>query len=416
MPTATPTPAPTQTQATPTPAPAKPSGEGKWDSKAAAEKIAAMMKGTPSPAPPAPATAPPAPAPSPEPPKPTPAATAPPASKDAPLIPDFQPTAPPAPAASTEAPTTVTQPEPDIPEPDVDPQSPIAKNFKALRESKAKWEREAQEATAKLVALQQKQSAPAVPPDYEELKTKYAEANRKLQQVELDGHPLFQGAFDSKIQVHIDLAKEVAGDKADAIENIMKSPPGKYRDQRLAEIADEMEPSQQNTVNAAYYQQKLLERERKTELENAPQTLQKIKEREAEFKAQQETRDRQTRLTFAEQELALAGQMWEEFRPKVGDDNHNQQLAATQQQVTKWMDQGLTPRGFAKVAVWAAKGIRSVNTEQALRTQIQTLEAQVAALSSAQPDPSGGGSAPAPAPKWSPAEGDKAYQRALGRH
>lgn len=325
--------------------------------------------------------APPAPAAAPEAPKAPVAAPAAPASKDKPLVPDFKTIAPP-PAPTPPEPA---QPNPDAketPEP-----APGSKEFNFQQ-----LEQKYKETQAKLVELEKRAATPVVPPDYEALKTEREELSRKLSTYELTNDPMFREAFNQKQKVQVDFAKNAVGpEKAGEIEEILSMKPGGKREKLISELAEDLEQVQMTALVTAYQRFQELEIEKNQEISNAPETMEKIKARRTEAAAQQAQAERNQRLLFADQELNIAANTWEEFRPKIGDDAHNKAVAENQAMVRSWCEQGTKPDAFSKIATWAVFGIRAADSLSKLKSEKAQLEAQIAALSSSQPSVDGGG-------------------------
>lgn len=348
--------------------------------KAAMEKgSASAAKTAETPAPAAPAAPAPItpPAPAPEAPKPVEKAP-----EKASLVPE--PKAPEAPKVEVKAPEKpAVDPKATT---TVEPQKLRAEQFKVVEtqrdEFRTKWETEQKRAAE----LEAKLAAAAVPPELESWKTRAEKAEEIVKQVAIAHTPEFKRAFTSKITELQTEAKEAVGaEHADKIAKLLKAPPSEHRDEQIESIAEELSSYKQVSLNRAYSELKRTERERDAELSKSDENIGKLEELHAEQNRQEIAKRRQQTILALQNELPKFSFL-PEFRTVEGNAEHNAIVSENTKTVQHIVTSDLPPEERARIAVYAVKGMKSIETDAIRDALISKLQAQIAEMQAANPN------------------------------
>ena len=207
--------------------------------------------------------------------------------------------------------------------------------------------------------------------------------------------PRFEQYFDAKLTQQNQMADNIVGaERKDDWKRIMALPDGEYRREQIEEFMGGLTPYQQSRLGGVINALDGIEQERKTEIEKAG------KHRET-LMAQRESKQKdfaaQRQKGFDEALAALqdpkAGNPV--FQSREGDEAWNAALAKSVDTAKSLLfGNQIAPREIAKAALFASafpKVVASYNADmQAKNETITKLEAQVKALTAAQPG--GGGS------------------------
>jgi len=303
------------------------------------------------------------------------------------VVPDFKPTTPPPPPA----------PEPPKPPPDgkpTEPPKPGSKEFNFAALSKAKDEIETKFKTAEkeLADLKAKLADATKAPTADELEAMRKERDQYAEIVSrtaLEADPRFKAAFDNKIEsMTKDTLETLDAEAAPAIGAILKMPAGKERDNAMKEAVAELDDFSKGTLIANYQEIKRLEKGRADELAKAKDVKKQLEAYEQQQRTAKQAELLKHRQTYADVQLKQAAEVWPEFR-RTGDPDHDKTVDETTTMVRNWLDkigEDMSPGDTAKMAVYAARGVRATQLLEAQNAIIGKLQEQVKSLTAATPD------------------------------
>lgn len=208
--------------------------------------------------------------------------------------------------------------------------------------------------------------------------------------------PRFEEYFDKKTKTQQAMAANILGaDKGTELAKILALPEGDYRNERMEAFMGDLTPMQSTRIGGVLNALDGIEQERKAEIEKAGanrETL--LAERANRQKAQGEARQKGFETTLTELQDATKGNPL--FHKREGDETWNAGLAKRIETAKALLFGGnIAPEQAAKAALFASSlpaVLEAYDADtKAKDAQIATLQAQVKALTAAQP----GGGTPA---------------------
>lgn len=290
-------------------------------------------------------------------------------------------------------------------------------NFKQLEAArddfKNKWE--TSDKRLKDLERQLQEAASAKSPELEASQARVKELESFFHQFELERDPEFKKAFDKRIEVAIMEAKDAVGTQhAEKLDKILRAPPGEWRNERIKEMAAELtDEYDKGGLRDAYRNLNTIQRERAEELERAGENLKALEQNYAKREQQQREQAKLERSKLFKAALNQAAATFPEFRESDSPE-HNTKMAENRAYLETFITADLTPEEHGRLATWAVKGLRALETEGALRKELASLKEELAKLVEATPSPSGRG-ADAPVRRGPPTAADaiSRYKKAL---
>jgi hypothetical protein len=224
------------------------------------------------------------------------------------------------------------------------------------------------------------------------------EMSKRLQVLDVTQHPKFQAHYESKIKAQKDLAKRIVGEeKATALETVLSLPEGEWKDQQLSDFVEDLPTLQKTRIGAVLNDLERINQERAEDIAKAGELKSKIREEDQ---------------TKAKETMVMRERIWNETIKAVQDPKGGSPLYQMREGEDEW-NQGVTERIDAAKKLLLAQNIKPADVVRAaldatafptlLRAyqadlkerdeSISKLEAQVAALSAAQPSTKNAGSA-----------------------
>lgn len=222
----------------------------------------------------------------------------------------------------------------------------------------------------------QSAAAPAPSSDVLAMQKELEGLRAELYALDATRDPAWQQRFQQPREVTVRQAKNMAGDKGAAVENILSMPPGSLRDQKLDELLKELPASTAAIVNAANSKLAAIAFDEQVERENRRLSAgEQIKQRETESQ-------RQATLRGAEFDRLVS-----EWANTVDFFNPSKSTTAAQniQLARQFYEGKMSPRDSAAVALQATmvNSILAENNEQA--QEIERLQAQLARFTGSLP-------------------------------
>lgn len=310
-------------------------------------------------------------------------------------------------AKPAEAKAATPDAEDEVP-PDI--KSPAAQSsWKKLKESKKAIEAELgstkKEFTtlkAELEALRVAAKTPAQKanladdPEYQSVKKaleakdkELNEYSERLRLLEVEKHPKFEAYFKSKVDAQMEMAKDIGGDK---LVEALRLPIGEYRNEKLRELAVDIDPLRMNELGAVIVNLKQIELERQSEIAKA-------RENYAQIQAEQKQQSEKQRATIEGAFKSIAQEVTDKekglaaFQLRDGDDEWNRGVNERTALAKAAFEGSLKPEDQARLAHWGAAApvlltqLNAIQKESA--EKIAALEKQVADLRAVAPNPGG---------------------------
>ena len=160
---------------------------------------------------------------------------------------------------------------------------------KQLNRDKRNAEKRAQEAADKLAKLEAELATAktAAPPDYDAVKKELDDTKRVAGELDevvrrnyVQDHPGFKARFDAQINQHIETARRIVGpEKSDAVARILRLGDQEIRDQRLAELVDDLPPLAASRLSALLNTLESVQSERQAQIDywSKPENIAQIK-------------------------------------------------------------------------------------------------------------------------------------------
>lgn len=312
-----------------------------------------------------------------------------------------KPAEPPAPA-SAPTPAPPVPPEPKPAEPAGELKGKAREAFEKLEKAMQSHKADAEKFRAELDKLQPQFGAITAERDVarSEVETlrkgseahKAAESRLKeledvVQRFALAEDPVFKAHYNNRLDLTKEIAKSrVTGELATRLEHILAMPPSKAREEQMIALGAELDEFSRAKLAHAYFQIESIEGERHAELARSAENLSKA--REVALRKQQ-----MDQAALEAQQKTFVDTVYQRIDPELaGADD----APAFKEKMRLLATNGLDHNGFLEVAGYAAKGRKHDAVVTALKEELAKSQAQVEALTAAQPSPNGtGGSPPA---------------------
>jgi len=254
------------------------------------------------------------------------------------------------------------------------------------------------EEQAKEQANANNEPAPEIKASLDRLTKENEEMSRRLMVLDVTQHPKFQNYFNSKVEGQKTLGKNIVGqEKAPAFEKLLSLPDGEYKNAQLEEFVADLPTLQQSRIGAVLNALDDINRERESEIVKAGQHRETLTtEQKAKTVQNIAARDKLINDTLAS--LQAENGFSTVFKTKAGDDAHNKAVnerIATVKAVLS--GQGVKPAEIVRAAFLSQAVTPILEAYKADMTEkddtITKLEAQVKALTAAQPAGGAGGAA-----------------------
>jgi len=278
-------------------------------------------------------------------------------------------------------------PEVKAPEVKIDPKQAKTpdQNFKALNAEFDKF-RATSESRVKELETQLTEAVKKANGELELTKAESKRYQEIVAQVALERDPRFIAAFDGKINAAIADAKEaVATVNADKVEKLLRLPASESRDAALKELAGELDEFERGALLGAYRDLKRANREREGELAKASENVKNLHELDLQTDLKQKVEKRQFKENVFTDELSKFSLAYPEFKPIEGNEEHNKLVNETVQRAKDWLNIDLTDADLTRMAMFAAMGYSSIQTNAIRDTLIAKLQKQVGAQTHANP-------------------------------
>lgn len=256
--------------------------------------------------------------------------------------------------------------------------------------------KEAEEAKAAAAAKEPEGPPPELQKEIERLKKENEEYSKVIAVTEVTSHPKFKAYFERKVNEQLDIAKEiVGGEKAEEVAKLLTSPPSEFRTAKIEEIFNDLAPLQQIQFGPVLNALRLIDREREDAIAKAKEDQTKIAGERAEKQKAARTAGQKV---FADVVKTMQD-------PKEGSPVYQFRKTADGQEDTDWNngvkeriklaesllfgDGKMTQQELVRHTMNAAAFPTLLKAYQAdvaeKDGQIEKLQAQVKALSAAQP-------------------------------
>lgn len=334
----------------------------------------------------------------------------------APTTPTPPPAAPPAaPARTAEPAAAATNPSGSVP--DFTSPPAAAPAAEETPSTSSQWKAYKETQAAKYEALQKefetfkKTKTSEVPQDYETIKKQNEDLSKRLAAHAIEKHPKFQEYFDGRIKQQVETVSRL-GDVGKKIASIITQPESEYRNATLNDLISSLSPLEQSKVGAVMVQLDNIQAERQSEIAKADQTYAKMNQDNAQSFEQRKAQI--DRVTSAE--LDRARKAIPLLQTREGDEVWNSGVKAIEGQVHHLLHGKLSESEMARAAIWSATAPQLVQELNAKVSRVTELEAQIARLQAASPDPSRPSGSPA-APAENPNEdfGTRVARLSFGR-
>lgn len=231
-------------------------------------------------------------------------------------------------------------------------------------------------------------------PEYQALKREFdardkeaKELSERLRLVEVEQHPQFQAYFKAKTDQQLAIAKAAGGDKA---VEILKLPPGAYRDQQLEELSAELTPLKSAQLAGVLIRMEEINAEKANEIAKAKESYEQL---QSNNKAQLEKQRGEMTAMFenvtkevTDKEKGLAV-----FQEREGDEEWNKGVRERLSLARHAFEGKLKPEDAARAIYWSAAAPQLLVQLKGVMAEKAALEKQVAELRAATPNPGGGG-------------------------
>lgn len=225
------------------------------------------------------------------------------------------------------------------------------------------------------------------------LETQLKEYQEIVQRTALENDPRFKQAFDSRITNALTDGKEAVGSaKAALVEAAFNMADGEQRDARIKEIGSELTSFEQMGLITAYGNFKKAQRERKAELQKAAENVKGLQLKDEQTAKELAEQRKSEIATVFNKEIGEFSKSVPDFQPSEKDEAHNKLVLETVERAKSWIDLDMTDGvNLVRLALWASKGFNALAREAALAQELDKLQKQVTALTSASPRLNGSG-------------------------
>lgn len=253
-------------------------------------------------------------------------------------------------------------------------------------------------------------------PRWQAIQKENSELSERLRVHDITSHPRFKAFYDQKITAQVDMAKRIVGSEhAERAATLLSLPDSEYRNTQLEELMGNLSTVQQNRLGGVVNALEQIQADRSSQIELAKADFDKSQS-EARQRAEADTNQRKNAAetlftnalkTFTEGEKAL-----EVFQNKEATEANKEWNDGVKARID--FARGLLfgeqkPETLIHAAFSAAAMPGLVKSNQAANARITELEAQVKALTAAQPRTGGnnGGGEPAGNGERKPADPTK---------
>lgn len=248
----------------------------------------------------------------------------------------------------------------------------------------------AESAAVKAEIEQLKKQGPS--PELEALKKEKAELDEQLKLIGVERHPKFKAYFENKIGAQIELAKRiVGGEKAEQVAALLKAPDGPLKDRQLEEMFETMTPLQQGRLADVVNSLSNIESERLTEIQKAQANYDTIQKQNAEAQEKQR-KEFETQFDATVKSYSTNPA----FQKRDDDVEWNAEVDKRIETARGIVFGNQKPEFVFKSAMDAVAYPAVLRQLSETLKTVESLQAQVAELSSATPRVDGGKSAEAP--------------------
>lgn len=268
---------------------------------------------------------------------------------------------------------------------------------------------------------------PMVKAEIERLKTENKQLSDKIMVLDVTQHPEFQAYFDNKTKAQTELAKKIVGpDKSEQLTKLLAMPDSEFKTAQLDEFMSDLTTAQLSRFGGILNALDAIKQEREQEISNAGALKERLTAKQLESAA---AGNAKREKWFADTLATVQGaEKIDLFRPKDGDSAWNAGLEARIAKAKEIFLGKANPADVAGAALFAASLpvlVERHNSEIKTRDdKISKLEAQVKALTAAQPVGERGSGAAAPGsdknedtatlkPGMSPSEAGAAFVKSM---
>lgn len=219
----------------------------------------------------------------------------------------------------------------------------------------------------------------------------------RLERSNIEQHPKFQAHFNARFEQVIAAAKSAAGEKSDQVLAVLEAPPSKWRKSAIGEITEGMEEVDKLQLIVAINEYDKVRAEKSQLLANSKTEMEKLRQVEAQERAEQQKQSTTLREARYAEVLKAAREV-DAFKTIEGNAEHNAVVAANEAALRKFITQdGLTFEEYANAPIQAAEAKRLKVIVDSLTKERDELKKAVAeyqgtnpAARGAQPASNGG--------------------------
>lgn len=268
-----------------------------------------------------------------------------------------------------------------------------AEQFKAVEKQRDDFRSNYEKEQARVKELEAKiaESAKLVAPEEFEATKKERDFYKGIaEQVAVEHTPEFKRAFTDKIKQLKEEAKEAVGaEHGDKIAKLLKAN-FDGRDEAVEAIAEELSGFKQTNLSRIYSELKRTERERDIELAKSDENLNRLEQVRVERDRLENAEKAKKNAVAFEYELPKASFM-PEFQTVADNAEHNAIVENNRKQAHYIATADLTPSERARMAIFAVKGIQSIETDAMKDALIAKLQTQIQEMQAASPGLTGKG-------------------------
>lgn len=218
-------------------------------------------------------------------------------------------------------------------------------------------------------------------------KTELQKKEEFLERFYLEHDDRFKAKFDGVMEEAVSLGKRAAGrELAGKVESIFKMPAGEWRDQQFAELHASIESDLgKSRLMDAYNKLEETQSEREKALANSRENRVKLKQLDEQNSLLARAEQKRLREALYADVLANGEQAFPDLKLIEGNDEHNARVNEDRQRLKDFVTGDLTPKDMGNLALYAVKGMRAIQTDQAKDELIGKLQEQIKKLTAVQP-------------------------------
>jgi hypothetical protein len=192
------------------------------------------------------------------------------------------------------------------------------------------------------------------------------------------------------------LGKRAAGKELAAkVDAIFRMPPGEWRDQAFKDLRGEVEDElDRSRLIKAYDALEETQASRERELAKPRENLAKLKQLDEQNSVFKRAEEKRLREAIYADVLAKGEQAFPDLKLIEGNDEHNARVNEDRQRLKDFVTGDLTPADMGNLALYAVKGMRAIQTDEAKDALIGKLSEQIQKMTAAQPGLQGSGAKP----------------------